>query len=156
SGRAHEPAPRRVMVGQEDWAYRFEWGPAGLAALAPGADVVVLVDVLSFTTGVDVAASRGASVRPVALDAVPTGRLVAVPRDEVSAEQPFSLSPVSLTALRPGEEIVLPSPNGATLAAAARDAGAHVVLAGCLRNASAVAQAASRRGSVAVVAAGER
>src|SRR5690606_18964128 len=68
----------------------------------------------------------------------------------------FSLSPGSLRALSPGERLVLPSPNGATLSMLASEAGA-VVLAGCLRNAAVVAQAARALGdSVTVIAAGEQ
>jgi len=42
---------------------RCEWGLAGLAALAP-ADVTIVVDVLSFTTCVDVATARGGAILP--------------------------------------------------------------------------------------------
>jgi 2-phosphosulfolactate phosphatase len=69
---------------------------------------------------------------------------------------PSSLSPVSLLGIPPGSRLELASPNGATVSLAAADAGA-VVLAGCLRNAEAVAAAARRLGGpVGVVAAGER
>jgi 2-phosphosulfolactate phosphatase len=70
----------------------------------------------------------------------------------------FSLSPVSLLEIPPGTRLVLPSPNGSAVAAAVATT-ASVVLAGCLRNATAVAGAAAEAGGggpVAVVAAGER
>jgi 2-phosphosulfolactate phosphatase len=46
-------------------ACRCEWGKRGLDALAP-ADVAIVVDVLSFSTAVDVAAGRGVIVLPFA------------------------------------------------------------------------------------------
>jgi len=58
----------------------------------------------------------------------------------------------------PSTRLVLPSPNGSAVAAAIAHA-VPVVLAGCLRNASAVARVAREAGGdgpVAVVAAGER
>lgn len=110
---------------QSTYQVRVEWGPAGLARLAP-ADVVVVVDVLRFSSRVTAELEEGAD--RVLLDA--------------------AAHDVSL--------------NGAAVAAAARQSGA-VVLLGCLRNASAVADAVlaeqHRRGartSVAIIAAGER
>jgi 2-phosphosulfolactate phosphatase len=154
-----------LPAGQEDAAYRFDWGPNGLRALAGRCDVVVVVDVLSFTTAVDVAVARGCSLLPyrwhdgAGAFAADRGAELAVERDALDAHHPWSLSPASLRSLAPGTRLVLPSPNGSALAFAAREAGARHVLAGCLRNASAVAAAARRldggRG-IAVLAAGER
>jgi phosphosulfolactate phosphohydrolase-like enzyme len=42
----------------------LEWGPTGAAALAPDCDVAVVVDVLTFSTTVSVAADRGVDVVP--------------------------------------------------------------------------------------------
>ncbi len=70
-----------------------------------------------------------------------------------------SLSPTDLLRLARGTRLVLPSPNGAALALAAAEHGARHVLAGCLRNATAVATAAAALaggGPIAVIAAGER
>ena len=147
---------------QLDAEVRFEWGHQGLdALLAGGVRTVVIVDVLRFTSAVDVACSRGAAVTPwpdddegAAEEASRRGSVLARgPRAGGDTSQP-SLSPVSLRNLQPGDHLLLPSPNGATLAHRAAAAGV-TVLAGCLRNAAAVAAAVTAF-PVAVVAAGER
>ena len=151
-------------AAQPGFAYRFEWGPHGLRALAPVADVLVIVDVLSFTTCVEVAVARGAIVLPYRFDdsgqaayAQAQGAVLAHRREQPGA---VSLSPASLATLEPGTRVVLPSPNGSALSFGAGDAGARVVLAGCLRNATAVAATARAiagpDGVIAVLAAGER
>jgi 2-phosphosulfolactate phosphatase len=43
---------------------RFEWGLAGARVLASVSEVLVVVDVLSFSTAVEVALARGATVVP--------------------------------------------------------------------------------------------
>ena len=148
TGRLHD---------RREFRLRFEWGPQGVACLAPGSDAVVIVDVLSFSTAVVVAAARDATVFPyrwaddtAAEYARSLGALLAGPRREAG----YSLSPGSLTGLPEGSRIVLPSPNGATLSLAT---GGTPTFAGCLRNASAVARAAQSCGPrVAVIACGER
>jgi len=46
---------------QTEYELRCEWGWHGVAQLAPASDVVIVVDVLSFSTAVDIAVSNGAN-----------------------------------------------------------------------------------------------
>ncbi|WP_420345656.1 GNAT family N-acetyltransferase [Pelagibius sp.] len=144
-----------------DIALDLAWGAAGLRAGLPSSDVIAIVDVLSFTTAVDVAVARGARVLPyryrdatAGAFAAAQGALLAGAR---STKGP-SLSPASLAALDPGTALVLPSPNGSTLSTLVGDKPAF---AACLRNATAVAAALqtaaedSGDAKVLVVAAGE-
>ncbi|HVJ54384.1 MAG TPA: 2-phosphosulfolactate phosphatase [Aliidongia sp.] len=140
-----------------------EWGLAGIAALRDRVSVFVIVDVLSFSTAVDVALARGAVIYPVPdEDTAEAGRTASrlgamlAQKRRVAAPGQFSLSPASLLGVPPGLKLVLPSPNGARLSLAGGD---RPVLAGCLRNAAAVARAArdlAGTGMVAVIPAGER
>jgi 2-phosphosulfolactate phosphatase len=139
-----------------------EWGPEGARKFDGSVGAIVIVDVLSFSTCVDIAVSCGASVYPFN-DRDPTaamkvakalGAAVAGPRG--SAIHRFSLSPASLGSIALGTKLVLPSPNGSTISAAARSVP---VLTGCLRNARAVAKGAidiAAGHSIAVIPAGER
>jgi 2-phosphosulfolactate phosphatase len=149
---------------QSGFDARLEWGVEGARVLAGVCRVIVVVDVLSFTTAVEVAVGRGALVFPyrwpdqgAAAFARQVGGVLAGRRGErAPGRPPSSLSPVSLLDIAPGTRLVLPSPNGSTVSAAVAVPGL-VVLAGCLRNASAVARAAGEAGGpVGVVAAGER
>ena len=54
----------RMIHGQREFQLRFEWGPRGIEHLASISDSVVIVDVLTFSTAVVVAAARGATVFP--------------------------------------------------------------------------------------------
>jgi 2-phosphosulfolactate phosphatase len=140
----------------------FEWGPQGVERAAGPGRVLVIVDVLRFSTAVEVATSRGATVLPCPWYGRRAAELAAE-RDAILADggrqdeaAAFSLSPVSLSEIATGTRIVLPSPNGSTLSFLAAGLGAGVI-AGCLRNASAVAVAAtSLSDQVTVIAAGER
>jgi 2-phosphosulfolactate phosphatase len=143
---------------------RFDWGPVGAAAIGAGADVAVVVDVLSFSTTTTVALEAGAEVVPLPWndDRAPAvarahDAVLALGRSRAGTGQ-VSLSPASMRAHAPaGGRVVLPSPNGASIAHALAGSGSTVVAA-CLRNAAAVAAwvAAREPAVVAVVAAGER
>lgn len=145
-------------LDQQRASCRCEWGVHGLDALAP-ADVIIVVDVLSFSTCVDVAVRRGAVILPYGWKDA-SARAFAKAHDAELAgprgEGRYSLSPASFLDASAGVRCVLPSPNGAALSLRAAATPA-VVLTGCLRNARAVAQTARRLGSTFnVCPAGER
>ena len=139
-----------------------EWGPEGARKFDGNAGAMVIVDVLSFSTCVDIAVARGAMVYPfpygdfsaAAVAARAIGAEIAGPRG--GTEYHYSLSPSSLCAIEAGTKLVLPSPNGAAISVAARSVP---VFTGCLRNAKAVAARAAalaQGAAVAVIPAGER
>ena len=143
---------------QRDATCRCEWGAAGIEALAP-ADVTIVVDVLSFSSCVDVAVSRGAAVLPYPWKGDAALQFARQHNAELAGargETTYSLSPESFLRVRAGLRCVLPSPNGAELTLRAAKTSA-IVLAGCLRNAAAVARAAREIGTrFNVCPAGER
>lgn len=142
---------------QHGYRVCLEWGPLGIDTLAPRCAVLVVVDVLSFSTTVDIAVSHGARVLPLRSlqEPTPDGAVLVGGRSLTE----WSLSPASLVGVPAGTTLALTSLNGAWLTVAAGSRGAHV-LAGCLRNAAAVAAAAAELagpdGVVGVVPAGER
>ncbi|MFE1290877.1 2-phosphosulfolactate phosphatase [Streptomyces sp. NPDC058751] len=151
---------------QREHGVRFEWGPTGARQMARDAACLVVVDVLSFTTSVTVAVEAGTQVFPYAWhDETATAfardraAALAVGRRAATSASPWSLSPAALRRAPFTPRLVLPSPNGSAIAAAA---GGATVVAGCLRNATAVGRwlARHRYGTaerpVAVIAAGER
>lgn len=145
-------------------ALRLEWGPTGARAVAAGCDVAVVVDVLSFTTTVTVAADRGVTVWPHPWGAGDAARALAARHDATlavgrSAAGPgrVSLSPRSVRAAPWLRRLVLPSPNGSAICAGLAGT-VPAVVAASLRNRAAVARRLRDGGGarVALVCAGER
>lgn len=146
---------------QADYRVRFDWGLSGARAVVGGCDIAVVVDVLSFATTLTVAADRGITVLPypwredAATFAAEHDAELAVGRRQRKPGQ-VSLSPTTIRESSGLERLVLPSPNGSTIAFTLADAGVRVIGAS-LRNAGAVAEVlAGTDGVVAVIAAGER
>ncbi len=128
---------------QDGFSYRFDWGTSGVAALADCA-VLVIVDVLRFTTAVTVAAERRIAVTPAATGTGAEGSLL-------------ELSPATIRS-NATDHVSLWSRNGAPAALAAAATGGTVIAAS-LRNASAAGRLAIARADgrpVGVIAAGER
>jgi 2-phosphosulfolactate phosphatase len=149
--------------GQGQYQVRFDWGIQGADAVGVGADVVVVVDVLSFTTTVERATTLGLEVVPCAPAdarelAESHGAVLVGQRGVGVSLSPSSITPESVAGLT---RVAIPSPNGSRIAAALADQPALVV-AGSLRNAAAIARwALAQQGdkgdrfTVAVIGAGE-
>lgn len=151
---------------QVAYRVRCDWGPSGADAVGPGASIVAVVDVLSFTTALTVAADRGVEVFPyrwrderAAAFAAAHRATLAVGRSDVDPNRPVSLSPPTIRTAPELQRLVLPSPNGSTIARRLAEGGATVIGVS-LRNAAAAARWTARHladtAVVAVVAAGER
>jgi 2-phosphosulfolactate phosphatase len=154
---AHAPASAEVS----GFDVRLGWGPVGVQSLCRNVGSVVLVDVLRFTTALDVAVTAGARVLPAPWPFDPSRALPdGVELADGTGPRALTLSPSTLTALGPGDRIVLPSANGSHCSALAAEKG-RTVVGGSLRNADAVArwilhQAGDGVTPVGVVPCGER
>jgi 2-phosphosulfolactate phosphatase len=149
-----------MIYDQSEFDLRCEWGPQGVAQLAPISDVVVIVDVLSFSTCVEIATNNGAIIFPYAMgdesviDYAKSIQAELASHRQTLSTTGYSLSPKSLTEISAGTKLVLPSANGSFLTL---HTGKTPTLAGCLRNCEAVARFAQTYGSkIAVIPAGER
>ncbi|WP_232376703.1 2-phosphosulfolactate phosphatase [Amycolatopsis aidingensis] len=151
--------PYLSIFGQGGHGIRLEWSAEGVSALGTECAVLIVVDVLSFSTVVDLTLMRGGRVRPMrwgdphaAEDAVAAGATL----PEITERMP--MRPAAALNTPPGSFLAVASPNGATLCVAAAEAGVEV-LTGCLRNARAVARlarAAAGDEPIGVIPAGER
>lgn len=156
--------PRAYL--QDGYDVRFEWGAGGAETLGAVADLAVIVDVLSFTTALSVAADAGIDVYPYRWHDRESAPRFASDRDAVLAvgrsyavTGDVTLSPESIRRAGFIGRLVLPSPNGSTIALTLGAASGTRVVGGCLRNAGAVAEWIGRhlprRATIAVIAAGE-
>lgn len=135
-----------------------EWGIKGIELYAPLSDVIIIVDVLSFSTAVDIACNNGAQVYPFQWK---DERLLhysesknAIPANPIRNYKEFSLSPYSLEEIPSLTKLVLPSPNGSTLSLVADGVP---TICGCLRNFRSVAEYAMKIGKrITVIPAGEK
>ncbi|KRE91053.1 2-phosphosulfolactate phosphatase [Arthrobacter sp. Soil764] len=147
---------------QLPFTVRLDWGLEGARTVASGADMAVVVDVLSFGTCVSVALDRGAEVFPYPWRDTGAEGFAAHHQAQLAGPRGgggLSLSPASFRAAESLERVVLPSPNGSELCHAL-GADVPLVAAVCLRNAAATADWVAANlpadAVLAVVAAGER
>jgi 2-phosphosulfolactate phosphatase len=140
-------------------AVRFEWGRAGMRRAAGRGDILVVVDVLRFTTAVAAALAHGVRVFPCAWDEDAEACAKRLGAEVARNKAKYSLSPDCYPGAPRGTKVVLRSLNGAACARYAKNS--EKLFAGALVNASAVAAAIeevrkSNGKPVSVVAAGER
>jgi 2-phosphosulfolactate phosphatase len=150
---------------QHGYRCRLDWGRDGTRRAAIRGDILVVVDVLSFSSAVVTAVQHGGSIIPcsksedaVAIASREKGE-AAVHRTEVPQNGRFSLSPLTYVTMESGTSVVLPSPNGATCSIHA--ASTPYLFIGSLLNSAAVADTVTvlletSDLSVTVIACGER
>ena len=141
---------------QDGFDVRFDWGPHAARQAARRGDVVVIVDVLRFSTATASAVHHGASIHPRGY--AQRERAAELAASLQAEPHTGGLSPLAFSAADRGRRYLVFSPNGAWCSELARDAVA--VLAGALVNASAVAAQARTRAerlgsAVSVIACGE-
>lgn len=146
-----------MIYNQSEFDLSGEWGIQGIKQLAPISDAVVIVDVLSFSTSVEIATSNGAIIYPYEWKDESAQAYADSLQAKLALQREFnnySLSPTSLQNIPTGTKLVLPSPNGSSLTL---QTGNKPTLAGCLRNCEAVAKFAQKLGKkIAVIPAGEK
>lgn len=149
-----------MYFDQGSFDIRCEWGMEGLQELLPVSRAIVIVDVLSFTTSVDIAAGNGALVYPFrskdhsATDYARSRNALLANATRNFEGGGYSLSPSSLLEIPAGTALVLPSPNGSTLSLST---GGTPTFAGCLRNATVLAGILRQyETGISIIAAGER
>ncbi|MEE9441558.1 MAG: 2-phosphosulfolactate phosphatase [candidate division Zixibacteria bacterium] len=143
----------------------FDWYPEGALRAADRGDIVIIVDVLSFSTSVAYAVSNRAIIIPCSHPnmaeeiAFREKAVISVSRPDVSSKGKYSLSPATFLDIKAGERVILVSPNGARCCLNSN--GAYKVIIGGLVNAQAIADYVAEfmkifEKSVTVIACGER
>ncbi len=147
-----------MIFDQQEFDIRLEWGLNGVGQLAPISDIIIIVDVLSFSTCVDIVTGNGSTVYPYGWKNKSANEFsnsidgILAAGNRSSSE--FSLSPSSLINIPENIRLVLPSPNGSALSLST---GNTLTICGCIRNAKCVAEYAMTKGKkIAVIPAGEK
>jgi 2-phosphosulfolactate phosphatase len=147
-----------MFFDQAEYDLRCEWGLQGVLHLSPTSDAVVIVDILSFSTTVDIVVANGASVLPYRWKDDSAAQFAKEKHAQLASTRhsqgAYSLSPASVRTIPRDTALVLPSPNGSTLSLSTNNGP---TFAACLRNAPAVAaHLATFARQVTVIPAGER
>src|SRR5688572_3224037 len=100
-----------MIYNQHEYDIRFEWGQRGVEKLSSISDVVIIIDILSFSTCVDIVTGNLASVIPykwkdeTAIElAKSKNAFLADHKRQYSTS--YSLSPTSLLTVNKNEKIV--------------------------------------------------
>lgn len=150
---------------QQPYECKLEWGYAGAKKAANRNDILVVVDILSFSTATTTAIHHDGIIYPCSKNDAPltlsqdVGAEVAVSRKDVPERGQFSLSPLTYMNLIPGTRVIIPSPNGATCSRYAQQT--KKLFIGSLLNAKPLGELISKiarkeQCSVTILACGER
>jgi len=162
---AADDTPQGSPYDQWGFDRRFDWGRRGVRDAVARGDVILLVDVLSFSTTVCTATAHGATIHPCEMRDEEAAQAFAArvgarlrTGDLQAPTGRRALSPLGFGPADADQAFVLCSPNGATCSRLA--APAPAVFAGSLRNRGAVARAAAAHAdaeglALTVIACGE-
>ncbi|WP_082820608.1 2-phosphosulfolactate phosphatase [Fictibacillus phosphorivorans] len=155
------------VYDQSPYEIKMEWGIKGAVEAAKRKDIIIIVDVLSFSSTVTTAVENGAVIYPfppgqhekAKAYAFEIGAELVVGRAEAIKTGKPSLSPLSFSEKSKGKSFVLCSLNGAACVDVSKKVPA--LFAGSLINAKAVAEAAQYVKNkltvpITVIACGER
>ncbi|WP_053367505.1 2-phosphosulfolactate phosphatase [Bacillus sp. FJAT-27245] len=153
------------MFDQEPYPVRVEWGRRGAREAAGRGDIVIIVDVLSFSSTVATALHAGCEIYPYPPHlngqayAAEIGGEYILGRSEAAKLGKATLSPVSFNSSHEGKKFVLTSLNGAFCTWIADKVPA--LLIGSLLNADAAAKAANKireqiKADITIVPCGEQ
>jgi 2-phosphosulfolactate phosphatase len=154
-----------MLFNQAPYDCRLEWGRRGAREAAERGDILIIVDVLSFSSTVVSALNHGALIYPYPpnLNGKEYARMIEAEyilgRAEAGREGKPTLSPVSFNEVHGEKKFVLSSVNGAYCTWIA--SGVPALLAGSLLNASSAASAANKlskelNASITVIPCGEQ
>ncbi|AIQ54134.1 2-phosphosulfolactate phosphatase [Paenibacillus sp. FSL R7-0331] len=156
-----------MFFDQAPYDIKLDWGQRGARAAAERGDIIIIVDVLSFSSTVVTAVQHKANIYPYPPPANEQAKAYAKElgaeiirgRAEAVRTGGHSLSPLTFSSADYERDFVLCSMNGAACTWIAAQAPA--LLVGCLLNASAVAETANRlrlelRAAITVVPCGEK
>ncbi|OCA87524.1 2-phosphosulfolactate phosphatase [Bacillus sp. FJAT-27225] len=154
-----------MIFGQSGYSIRVEWGRKGARDAAGRGDIVIVVDVLSFSSTVVTALHHGCSIYPYPphldgkLYAEKIGGEYILGRAEAAKISRATLSPVSFNSTHKGRKFVLTSLNGAFCTWVAEQVPA--LLIGSFLNLSSVAKVANNikqetRSAITVIPCGEQ
>lgn len=137
------------MFGQSPFDIKVEWGQRGAREASERGDIVIIVDVLSFSSTVVTAIEHGAIIYPhppprnerAKAYAAQLGAELIQGRAEGAKYGGHTLSPLSFSSSDRGKKLVMCSFNGAACTWVAKQVPA--LLIGSLLNASAVAETAN-------------
>jgi 2-phosphosulfolactate phosphatase len=139
-----------LFLDQSPFEIKVEWGQRGARDASDRGDIVIIVDVLSFSSTVVTAVDHGAEIYPCS---PPINESVKAYAREINAQMVWgraealqfgghSLSPTTFTSADRGQKFVMCSLNGAACTRVASKVPA--LLIGSFLNASAVAQIANQ------------
>src|SRR5689334_1221675 len=102
-----------AWFGQQLYPVRLEWGRDGARRAAERGDIVVIVDVLRFTTTVATAVHHGVALIPCGTPEEAEHEAVTRGADLAGKGCRYSLSPLDYLEGPVGKVVALQSPNGA-------------------------------------------